>query len=276
MSNLGTVDARVNRSHLLGAGRECLVMLADFDCWATLAWTDTRLRYRRTVLGPWWVTLSAGAVIGSVGLVWGAIFGSDMSSYMPFFASGYIIWALISGTLTEGCNVFSSAGGLIKSTATPLLVHLYRMLARQMIVFAHNVVLIGLLWAAFRWHAGWDLLLVLPGIVIVIIALVGAILTLGILCTRFRDIQQIMGAALQLLFLLTPIVWKPDSLRGKPVSFLMDFNPMYQLIEVVRGPILGQAPYPVVWLAAACSAVVSLSIGLAMYGRFRHRVAYWL
>jgi ABC-type polysaccharide/polyol phosphate export permease len=256
--------------------RETLKNLRDAERWATLGWTDTSLRYRRTVLGPWWVTLSTGAVVGSVGLVWGAIFGSEMSYYMPFFATGYILWTLISGALTEGCVVFIQAGGLIKSTTTPLLTHVYRMLARQIIMFAHNSVLIVLLWVIIRWPVGWSFLLFLPGLAIVTVALAGAIVTLGILCTRFRDIQQIIGAVLQLLFLLTPIIWPPDSLRGKPLSFLVDFNPMYHVVEVARGPVLGHAPDALVWLAAICSALISVSIGLAMYGRFWHRVAYWL
>lgn len=258
------------------AVQDSAAILRDYERWMTLAWTDTSLRYRRTVLGPWWVTLSTAAIIGSVGLVWGAIFGSEMSTYMPFFATGYILWTMISASLIEGCNVFLQSAGLIKSTATPLLVHVYRMLARQFIVFAHNAVLIVLLWGLFRWHIGGSLLLAIPGLLLVIGALVGAILTLGVLCTRFRDIQQIIGALLQLLFLLTPIIWQPNSLRGKSTSLLMDFNPLYHLIEVVRGPLLGHPPSGWVWLGATCSALLALLLGIAVFGRFRHRVAYWL
>src|SRR5262245_20240699 len=147
------------RKDMMSALRETQKHLWDVERWATLAWTDTSLRYRRTVLGPWWVTLCTGAVIGSVGLVWGAIFGSDMSTYMRYFATGYIIWTLISGALTEGCIVFIQAGGVIKSTTTPLLTHMYRMLARHIIVFAHNIVLVALLWGILRWPVGWSLLL---------------------------------------------------------------------------------------------------------------------
>ena len=263
-------------NYIMVAFRESMTNLRDFDRWATLAWTDTSLRYRRTVLGPWWVTLSTGAIIGSVGLVFGTVFGSDMSTYMPFFASGFILWAFISGSLTEGCNVFTQASGLIKSMPTPLMIHVYRMMGRQVIVLAHNAVLIGLLWLVFQWPVDWSFLLVAPGLAIVYMTLTGAVLTLGVLCARFRDIPQVINAALQLLFLLTPIIWMPNILRGKATSYLMDFNPLYYLIEVVRAPILGQAPHSLVWLVAAGSAAVSLSVGYAMYGRFSHRVAYWL
>ena len=258
------------------AFRESSANLRDFDRWATLAWLDMTLRYRRTVLGPWWVTISTGVMIGSVGLVWGIIFNTDNASYIPFFATGVILWALISGGLLEGCNVFTQAASFIKSMPTPFMVHVHRMLARHLIILGHNAVLIVLLWAIFRWPVGWSALLAVPGLLIVLTALTGGVLILGILCTRFRDIPQMIAAILQLLFLLTPIMWKPESVRGKSVSALLDFNPFYYLLEIVRGPLLGQPPDAYTWLIAFGFALASLLAGHALYGRFRHRVAYWL
>jgi ABC-type polysaccharide/polyol phosphate export permease len=273
---MGRSIAGVREGVLRAAARDALSTLTDFERWGTLAWTDTSLRYRRTVLGPWWVTLSTAVFIGSVGLVWGGIFGTELSSYMPFFATGYILWSLISSALNEGCNVFILAIGLIKSMTTPLLVHIFRMLGRQFIVFAHNIVIVGLLWAIFRWPIDWSILLVIPGMMVLAVALFGGVLMLGVLCTRFRDVQQIIGAMLQLLFLLTPIMWRADLLAGKRSAVLLDFNPLFYLIQIVRGPLLGAPPSLGVWLGALVSAIVSLTLGLAIYGRFRHRIAYWL
>ena len=251
-------------------------VLRRWDIWATLAWFDTKLRYRRTFFGPFWITLSTGATIFSIGLVYGAIFGVDISSYMPYFAAGLIIWTLVSGALLEGCSVFIQAGGLIKAVPAPLLQHVFRLLSRQFILFVHNVVLIGILWIIFRWSVDWSLLLVIPGIAIVTLTLFGSILILGVLCTRFRDIEKIIGAILQLVFLITPIIWMPHSLRGDRFRILLDFNPFYYLIQVVRGPLLGDAPPLFMWFAAIGCAVACLVVGLAFYARFRHRIAYWL
>lgn len=257
--------------------REGATTLADFDRWWTLAWFDTSLRYRRTVLGPWWVTLSTGIMIGSVGLVFGSIFGTDLSSYIPFFAIGNILWTMISGAVIQGCNVFVMSGALIKSMQPPMMMlHVLRMMATQLIVLAHNAVLIGLIWLIFRWRMDWSSLLVLPGLALLIVALCGTALALGIVCVRFRDIQQMAAAMLQLLFLLTPIIWMPSSLRGKATSALVDYNPLYYLIEVVRGPLLGSPPGLGVWLGALAAAIASMLLGLTIYGRFRHRIAYWL
>jgi ABC-type polysaccharide/polyol phosphate export permease len=255
---------------------ECVATFLDYRRWTTLGWMDIRLRYRRTVLGPWWATLSIGAMIGSVGVVFGSIFGDEMSSYLPFFASGVIIWTLISSGLIEGCNVFVQAGGLIKSITIPLVLHIYRMQWRLLAVLAHNAVIIAVVWAIFRWRIDWQIILALPGLVLVNVALFGTALSLGILCTRFRDIPQIIQAVIQILFLLVPIVWKPTSERAAHLGVLLYCNPFYYLIEVVRGPLLGQPPGPLVWLGAIASASVSIGVGVLLYGKFRHRVAYWL
>jgi ABC-2 type transport system permease protein len=261
---------------LAPALQECVATLLDFKRWSTLAWTDTRLRYRRTVLGPWWATLSTGAMIGSVGLVFGSIFGTDMSIYLPFFATGIIIWTFISSMLIESCSVFVSAGGLIKSIPSPIVLHVFRMQWRLLIALAHNVVLVAVVWSIFRWPVDGSILLALPGLAIVNVALFGAALTLGILCTRYRDIPQIITTLMQLLFLLTPIVWIPGSARGEHIGLLLYWNPLYHLLDIVRGPLLGQPPDLGTWLAAAFSSVVALCVGLGFYACFRHRIAYWL
>jgi ABC-type polysaccharide/polyol phosphate export permease len=270
------ISARSETGAVVSALRDSVAHLMDYERWGTLAWKDISLRYRRTVFGPWWVTLSTGVMIGSVGLVWAAIFGSDLAAYLPYLAAGLILWAFISSALTEGCSVFAQAGALIKSTPTPLMIHVYRMIARQLIVLAHNAALVLLIWLAFRWPVGWSVLLLVPGLAIMVVMLTGAVLALGILCARFRDVYQMVMAGLQLLFLLTPIIWMPQVLRGRPAAYLMELNPFYHLIEVVRAPVLGHAPEPLAWLAAAVTAIVSLLIGCMLYGRYQHRVVYWL
>lgn len=259
---------------------ELINLIRRYDLWMTLAWSDTKLRYRRTVLGPFWVTITTGVLVLSVGLVYGKIFGSPSgmgaAGYMAYFATGIVLWSFISATLNEGCSVFIQNSGLIKALPVPLLLHVLRMMARNIVLFAHNAVIVVLLWLFIQWPVGWSIALVLPGFLLIVLTLFGAILTLGVLTTRFRDIQQLVATLLQLLFLLTPILWPASSIRGTQAAFLVDFNPLYYLLEVVRGPVLGQAVEPGVWIAAVATTAVSLVVGMGIYGRFRHRVAYWL
>jgi ABC-type polysaccharide/polyol phosphate export permease len=78
------------------------------------------------------------------------------------------------------------------------------------------------------------------------------------------------------LFLLTPIVWMPETLRGERARLLLYGNPLYDLVEVVRGPLLGEPPPVQTWLIAILAAGLSFGVGVALYSRFRERVPYWL
>ena len=247
-----------------------------YETWSALAWADIKYRYRRTTIGPFWLTLSTAAMVGSVGILFAGLFGNDISQYMPFLAAGIVVWTLISSTVLEGCNVFIAATGYIKSVPMPLVTHIYRLIFRNLIIFAHNLVLILILWSIFRWPLGFEVIVGLAGLAINVVALIGAVLLLGTICARFRDIPQIIAAVMQLLFLLTPIVWMPDAMRSGRVRFVVDWNPLYYLVEVVRGPLLGHPPSGRVWITAIILAVASFAGGVALYVRFRHRIAFWL
>src|SRR5262245_35796346 len=249
---------------------------ARWETWSALAWADTKSRYRRTTIGPFWLTLSTGAMVGSVGLLYAGLFGSDISQYLPFLGVGMIVWIFINSVITEGCNVFITAAGYIKSVPLPLAAHVYRPLARHAIILAHNPVLLIVLLLMFRWPIGLDAPFAVLGFLIALIAVAGVALTLGILCARFRDIPQIVMAITQLLFLLTPIMWMPSTLKSPALAVVIEWNPIYHLIEVIRGPLLGQTPAVEIWIKAMLLALASLAIGVASYQKFRHRVAYWL
>jgi ABC-2 type transport system permease protein/lipopolysaccharide transport system permease protein len=255
---------------------ELVALGAGVQRWWTLAWADTRFKYRRTTFGPFWITLSMAASVFSVGLVFGTLFGNDLSQYLPYFAIGLIVWTFISQCILEGGVVYVQSAGHIKSTPVPLPLHVYRLLGRQLILFGHNAVLPLGLWLLFQWQLGATALLAVPGLAIAIVALFGAMLTLGVICTRYRDLHQIVSALMSLLFLLTPIIWMPGSVRSPGIDAVVFANPFHYLVEVVRQPLLGTAPGLGVWLAAMAIAAISLAAGIAFHARFRHRVVYWL
>jgi ABC-type polysaccharide/polyol phosphate export permease len=99
---------------------------------------------------------------------------------------------------------------------------------------------------------------------------------LGIVAARFRDVQLIVSMLLQLVFLMTPIMWQTKSLKGSAIPYVADFNPVYHLIEIVRRPLLNQAPTSTSWAIAGVAAAGSFALGMAFYARYRHRVPFWV
>ncbi len=258
-----------------GGLREFLAALATPHLWALLAWYDIRQRYRRSVLGPFWVTLSTGVMIGTMGLLWSVLFKSDVRAYLPFFAVGNIVWTFYSTQINEACLGFTQFENIIKQIRFPMAVYLLRILMRNLIILAHNcvIIIVVLVWLAppLTWVA-W---LALPGLLLGSAAMMGASLIVSVFCTRFRDMPMIVQNLMLVMFYITPIIWRPSAL-GPRHQWVATYNPFAHLIEIVRAPLI-EARFPVEsWLWSLATAAILLIFGVMLQGRFKDRIAYWL
>jgi hypothetical protein len=77
-----------------------------------LGWQDIRQSYRRSVFGQLWITIGMSVTIAAIGIVFGTIFGTPLQVFLPYLASGLIMWGLISGVLNEGNLAFIAAEGM--------------------------------------------------------------------------------------------------------------------------------------------------------------------
>ena len=242
--------------------------------WGALGWQDIRQRYRRSKLGPFWLTISMGVLVGALGVLYAGLFDIDVAVYLPFIAIGFVIWGLISGLITDGCTAFINAESIVKQVNLPLSVHVYRVVWRTVIIFAHNAVIFVVVALLFSIRPGWSGLLALPGMALLCVNGVWVGLLLGLLSARYRDVPQIVASFVQVTFFLTPIIWQPELLPGR--ALVLHLNPFFHFVELVRGPVLGRAPELVSWLAAAGVTIVGWLTTLALYCRYRWRIAYWL
>lgn len=256
--------------------RDIYAALKKYDLAGVLGWQDIRQRYRRSSLGPFWLTISMGVLISALGIIFGNLFGTSMKEFLPFLALGLIVWTFISTILNEACIGFTVAESIIKQISLPLYTHILRVLWRNVVIFAHNIVIFPvvllILWVPLRPMA----LLFIPGFVLLMLNLSWMSLILGVLCTRFRDLPQIVSNLLQVFFYLTPIIWMPQLLPKRFNLLLLDTNPFFHLIEIVRAPLLGTSPSALSWQFGILLALLGWSITILFFGRFRSRIAYWL
>lgn len=261
---------------IVNALADIATALKRYSLVGTLGWQDVRQRYRRSSLGPFWLTISMGVMIGTIGIVFGQIFKSPSDEFLPFLAIGLILWGFISAAITEGCTSFIAADAVIKQLPIPLAVHVFRQLWRNMIILAHNIVIFPLVLIAVGKPINMDAFLAIPGFLLLLVNLTWISLLLGVLCARYRDIPQIVSSLMQVVFYLTPIMWLPSLLPERAGTYMLTMNPFYHLLEIVRDPLLGHAPDAQNWLASLALAVVGWLVTLMLYGRYRRRIAYWL
>lgn len=248
--------------------------ILSWRIWLTLGWQDIRLRYRRSLLGPFWITISMAITIYTMGFLYGNIFKMDLQHYFPFLATGIITWALISTTITESTGSLLESSGYIRQIKLPFIVFILRILIRNLIIFAHNlVVLIPII---FFCHVpvGLQTLAILPGLLIIIVTGMGFGLSLGMLGARFRDINQLIVSVIQVFFFLTPIIWEPQTLAER-YHFIVKLNPFAQFVDLVRAPLLGTLPTVYDYTVTTSIALISLVIMFGIFARARHRIIYW-
>ena len=241
-----------------------------------LAYSDIRQRYRRSSLGPFWITVSMGVSIACIGIIFGNIFKAPAKEFLPFLSVGLILWGFISSVITEATTVFPSSEGIIRQLPTPLFTHVIRMVVRNVYIFAHNLVVLPLVFLCVQKSVNFSVLLVVPGLILVLINLTWMALILSILCARYRDLTQIVSSVLQIFFYITPIIWMPTLLPKRASVMLLEPNPFFHLIAIVREPLLGIPPSLSNWAYSVMMAILGSLIALVFFNVYRRRISYWL
>jgi ABC-type polysaccharide/polyol phosphate export permease len=248
--------------------------LALWRLWVSMGWQDIKQRYRRSTLGPFWLTLSMAIMIGAMGFLYGHLFGIELSTYMPFLTLGFIIWTFISSLIIEGCSSLIAVEGFIRQVRLPFMLHALRSVWRNLIMLAHNAVVFIPVVIIFQLWPGWSALLIIPGMVLLIINGVWVTLLLGAVCARFRDIPPIAASLVQVAFFLTPIIWMPELLRDR--IMFAEANPFYHFVEMLRAPLLGTVPQMQTYNVVIGVTMVGWTVTWLFFRRFRCRLAYWI
>lgn len=242
--------------------------------WMVMGWDDIRQRYRRSILGPFWITLSMGAFIFLLGEIYSRIFHVSLETYMPFLSAGYIVWGFISQTTIESCMAFHEGSRIIKQIKLPYSVYILRVVWRNFIVFLHTIVIFVPIAVVFKVMPDLTTLYALPGLFLVCVNQMWLGTVLAILSTRYRDLQQIVITAVQITMFATPIMWPVSTLNG--ATIIAEINPIYHLIELVRAPMLGEAPELLSWLIGGGMALVGSIVATALLVRTARRIVFWL
>ena len=239
-----------------------------------MGWYDIRKRNRRSVLGPFWITISLGVFIAALSFLYGPLLGHSTHRYPPYIAFGFIAWMLISDLISESCNVFISNAQRISQHRAPLSIYIYEMVLRNLLIFLTNIIIYVIVILLFDIPPTWATLLVIPALILICINGVSAGMLLGTFCTRFRDIPPIVAMIMRMMFLLTPIIWTVEQSPARGLFAYM--NPLYYFVEIVRKPLLGEAPPLFVWYVAGALTLTMALAAIPFYARFRNRIAYWV
>lgn len=241
-----------------------------------LGWQDIKQSYRRSALGQFWITIGMSIQIATIGIVFGLVLGAPLETYLPFVATGIIIWTFFATTLNDSSTAFVSSEALMKQLTIPPIAYVFRVVWRNFVVFSHNLVIVPFVLIIFGASLTLNFLLVIPGLALALLSLSWLSVFVAIIGTRFRDIAPIVSSLLTVGFYITPVIWKPELIPSGLAHLLLGLNPFYHLMQVVRLPLLGEMPTLENWLLAVLSGVVGTLAALYFYRANKFRIVYWL
>ncbi len=243
-----------------------------------LAWSlathDVGSRYRGSILGPFWITLSMGLMVLGIGFVYASLFGVPIDTFLPYVALGIVFFGVMTGTVTEGCETFVQAAGMLSQTSLPMFTFVWRTVFRNIINLAHHLVIVVAVLVFYGFWRTADAPLALVGVALMLANASWASLLVGIASARFRDIPQIVTSVMQFAIFFTPVFWPTD--RFKAHRAVLDLNPFYHLLHAVRAPLLGEAVEAHTYVILVTMAVVGWGFTFAVFARTRRRIVHYL
>ncbi len=244
--------------------------------WIAMAKNDIVSRYRRTVLGPWWIVLGTGLALTGMSLVWSMLFGMTMQEYFPYTSAGYITWMFISSTMMEGCNTYidGQATAIMKNISMSKSLHVARLVLRNIIIFVHSLAIFVFGALIFGVDVNLNTLLLIPGMLLLFLTAFAVAQLFAIIGLRYRDFGPALGAILTVLFLVTPVLWKTEQLEDR--GYYAFFNPLTHYISIIREPLLGKAPLLLSYGVVSGLAILFWSLAIYALAKSRNRIVFWL
>lgn len=256
------------------AGRDYVNSFRQTALWHAMAFNDILTRYRGSILGPFWITLTSAAFALGIGLVYSEIMRVPAERYLPWITTGVVVWNLFQVTVVEGSTALVSESVIIRQSATPLPLFIWRVIWRNIINFAHQFVVVIAVALYFGYFLKIDFPLAALGLTLFILNVSWVCFIGAVLSARYRDIQQVILTVMQILFFLSPVIWIPGENRS--VNPLLLSNPMYHMLEVTRNPLLG-LPAPLMsFVFLALAAVVGWAVTFLFYAAVRRRIVHYL
>lgn len=252
-------------------GRDYSVNIRSALLWSNLAWFDIVSKYRRTFLGPFWITLSMGLSVGVLGAVYARILGQDLTIFIPYLAIGLVVWSFISAVIQEAPLVYPNSRHIILSIPVRIENIALRMVVRNFITMLHNAAILIPIAIFLGVDLRFSMLISFLGLFFIFVFCCSISVILGVAGARFRDVAPTVSALMGMLFLVTPIIWQPSQMQ-----FIADINPLYHLVEGVRSPLMSNE---INFYSLKVSGLITLSSALVAFvslRRYRYKLVFWI
>ena len=236
---------------------------------------DVSLKYRRTVLGNYWIILTYLITISIISVVWSTLLNAPLSEYFPRLFIGFTVFYLLISFTSSSTDILSGQyQGIILSLGVPINHVILRHLIFIILEYIPFIPVYFLVIYFAGLNISFSSLLFLPGLLLIFANGYWIIFLISLLCARFRDLGLFISAIMSASLLLTPVLWDKSRL-GQYESFVY-LNPFTSAIEAVRNPLLGIAVNPIVYLLLILYLIIGFLISSTLYKHKKKLFNFWL
>ncbi len=244
--------------------------------WWHLAMSDLRSRWRGSVLGAFWSILQPLGLTLLLSFVFSKLLNTSMGEYAPYILSGLIVWDFMVTSAVGGSVAFLQADAYIKQTRHPLAIYTLRNVVSGLVVLSlASIGLVVWMLVVAPQRAGWNWLAALAALPLIGLLAWPWATIMAYVGTRFRDLPHGLTLVLQAMWFVSPIYFEASMFRNGGLDALIDYNPIFHVLELVRAPMLrGELPMftNVAWVLGSflVLSIVAILIGRTAEGRVIH------
>lgn len=237
---------------------------------------DLKITYRTSTLGPLWQTLTLAGQLTVIIVVFTLLFDTDATRYAVHVSVGFLVWGLLIGALSAAPGSLVASRDLIHQTTLPYVVYVFRPVLSNLFAFGHNLLVLIPVFLLFPISPNPNQLFSIVGVILLAVSLFSISNILAIIGARVRDVELVWRGALTLAFYATPILWSPDQIASPTLLALINANPLYHLIEVVRSPIANESPSTISFIFVGLLAAFSSALALLLGKHAQSRIPLWV
>jgi len=240
-------------------------------------WLDLLTKYRRSSLGLIWAIVPPVLYAFGIGGFYALIGHQSPYRVVAHLGVGYVIYRLVTASLSECTTAFTSHAGFIQDGRIRFTDYILRVIAKALFYLLLSIPVMALaLWISPEFRA-IGLLTLLPTLVLVLVnvAWMGALV--AVLGARLPDVHELIGSILMFAFLFTPILWRADQAPSNTVQGLVArLNPLFHFVEIVRAPLIGEPIGRATWIYLALLTPVGWLLTSWVYRRYARFVPLWI
>jgi len=243
--------------------------------WWFTAIAKTKARYARTVLGSFWLGISTLLTVLCLGFVYGTVFKvSNFLEYFIYLGFGLVIWTPISEAINQAPLIFSTNSNSLKNSTIKPIFFVCQEWAFQVQSFFQAFIMVFIVFLIFSPGLVLNLLAAPLHFFNLIVFIFWLQLLISLLGTKYTDLFQLLPIVTNLLFLLSPILYAKKNLGS--FGFIADFNPIYQVLRLLRNSIIYGQPYLQLGVVVLMGNLLMLSLSIYIYTKMEKKVIFYL